>query len=69
VTEQPRPERGPGTPWWVHLMIGILGLSASSLYLARGLLGEGGMRSLIIGGIWALFGLLWILSAAVARSR
>lgn len=69
MTEKPQRERGPGTPWWVHLMVGVLGLSASTLYLSRGLFGEGGTRSLVIGGVWALFGLLWILSAAVTRSR
>lgn len=60
---------GPGTPWWFHLMLGILGLSASALYLSQGLFGDGGTRSLVIGAVWALFGLLWVLSAAVNRGR
>lgn len=71
MTDAPeqRRRRGPGTPWWFHLMLGILGLSASTLYLSQGLFGDGGSRSLIIGAVWALFGLLWVLSAALNRGR
>ena len=65
---------GPGggrqqTPWWFHLMLGIIGLSASTIYLSQGLFADGGTRSLMIGAVWAVFGLLWMLSAAVARGR
>jgi len=50
-------------------MLGILGLSASTIYLAQGLFAEGGTRSMLIGAVWAVFGLLWVLSAAIARGR
>lgn len=62
-------DRRSRTPWWFHLMLGMIGLSAATLYLSQGLFGAGGGRSLIIGAVWAVFGLLWVLSAAINRSR
>jgi uncharacterized membrane protein YhaH (DUF805 family) len=66
--ETPRDPR-QRTPWWFQLMLGIIGLSASMLYLSQALLGEGGGRSWLIGGVWAVFGLLWILSSLAVRAR
>lgn len=58
------------TPWWFHLMVGLIGLTAALTYVQAGITDPtGDPRNWILAAVWSVLGGLWILFALINRRR
>jgi uncharacterized membrane protein HdeD (DUF308 family) len=63
---------GRSTPRWFYFLIGCVGLLAGGLYLFSAMTTGPLLRNVIIGGIFAGMGVLWIVVGVIlpgARDR